>query len=838
MKRAAFALAAVALSTCFVLPLQLAGTASYPSSGQNALNTARGPRGLGVQSATSSQARAIDSHYMKTNNLTSTNPQSTDGRGPVSTEVKDSDAFFQETVRSGGQSPDYTAKIEELLKQMTLEEKVGQMTQLQIGMVSAGSNQTIQIDPAKLEKALVRYGVGSILNVSDQALTIDRWQDIIGKIQEVATKKTRLRIPVIYGIDSIHGANYIQGATLFPQEIGMAATWNPELMKRAAEITAAETRAAAIPWSFSPVLDIGRLPTWPRFYETFGEDPYLAKVMGVAFVRGLEGSDVSSDDRVASSLKHYMGYSLPLNGRDRTPAWIPENYLREYFLPTFAAAVKAGAKTVMVNSADINGVPGHVNRHILTEILRDELGFKGFVVSDWEDIKKLVTNWRVAANEKEATRLAVMAGIDMSMVPSDYSFSDNLIALVKENAVPQSRIDEAVRRILRVKFELGLFDKPMPNPALKSKLGLPQSQQVSLQAARESMTLLKNTNNLLPLTKDRKILVTGPTADSMISLNNGWSYVWQGSEESFYPKDRPTIRKAIEAKAGAANVTYVPGTKIVRQPGTQSNNTPTNIDQEVDIAAAVSAAKASDVVVLCLGEGSYTETPGNITDLNLGEPQRKLAEALQATGKPIVLVLVEGRPRIVHGIADSAAAVLMAYNPGNEGGQAIADVLFGDFNPCGKLPFTYPRYQNAFLTYDRKAFENESFDNAGFRTQFDFGQGLSYTTFTYSDLRLSQKSITGSDGLSVTVTVTNSGKRAGKEIVQLYLSDLVASLSPSGIRLKRFAKISLEPGQNQTLTFNLRQEDLGFIGLDNKAVVEPGDFEVSIANLKDKFTLK
>lgn len=765
-------------------------------------------------------------------------PSESDERGAVAADIDDSDLFFQTAIRAARPPRDNSQKIDALLKRMTLEEKVGQMTQLAIGMISTGRDQTIQIDPAKLNKAVVRYGVGSILNVSEQALTPDKWQDTIKQIQEAATRKTRLGIPVIYGIDSIHGATYIQGATLFPQEIGMAATWNPELMKRGSEIAAMETRAAGIPWSFSPVLDIGRNPVWPRFYETFGEDPYLAKVMGVAFVRGMEGSDVGSQDHVATSLKHYIGYSFPLSGRDRTPAWIPENYLREYFLPTFDAAVKAGAHTVMVNSGDINGIPGHVNKHILTDILRDELGFKGFVVSDWEDIKKLVTNWHVATNEKEATRMAVMAGIDMSMVPLDYSFADYLIALVKEGAVPQSRIDEAVGRILKVKFELGLFENSMPNAALKSKIGLPESRQASLQAARESMTLLKNANNLLPVGKNRKVLVTGPTADSLLSLNNGWSYVWQGSEESLYPKDRLTIRRAIEARAGAANVNYEPGTKILRPAGTTSNNTPTIVEAEVDIPAAVRAAAAADVVVLCLGEGSYTETPGNIPDLNLGEPQRKLAAAIEATGKPVVLVLVEGRPRIVNRIADNASAVLMAYNPGNEGGQAVADVLFGDFNPCGKLPFTYPRFPNGLMTYDHKAFENESFDNAGIRPQFEFGDGLSYTTFSYKDLHLNRKTIGASDQLSVSVTITNSGRRAGKEVVQLYLSDLVASLSPAGKRLKRFAKVYLEPGQSRTLTFKLRSDDLSFIGADNKPVVEPGEFELMIAGLKDRFELK
>jgi beta-glucosidase len=808
MKKLTLALAVVTLSICFGLQAQKAEHSGTASAQQTTMKVGTATR------------------------LTS------DDRGPVSADINDSDEFFQRAIKTGPQR-DYSEKVDALLKRMTLEEKVGQMTQLAIGMISKGRDQNIQIDSEKLDKAVVRYGVGSILNVSEQALTPDKWHDTIRQIQEAA-KKTRLGIPVIYGIDSIHGANYVQDATLFPQEIGMAATWNPELMKRGAEVAAMETRAAGIPWSFSPVLDIGRNPLWPRFWETFGEDPYLAKVMGVAFVRGMEGLDVSSQDHVASSLKHYMGYSLPLTGRDRTPALIPENYLREYVLPPFDAAVKAGAHTVMVNSGEINGVPGHINRHILADILYGELGFQGFVVSDWEDIKKLVTIWRVAANEKEATRMAVMAGIDMSMVPLDYSFADHLIALVKEGAVPQARIDEAVRRILKVKFELGLFERPTPDAALKSKIGLPESRQASLQAARESMTLLKNANNLLPISKDRKVLVTGPTADSMLSLNNGWSYVWQGSEESLYPKDRFTIRRAIEAKVGVANVTYVPGTKITRPPGSTSNNTPTDIEAEVDIPAAVRAAAAADVVVLCLGEGSYTETPGNITDLTLGEPQLKLAEAIEATGKPVVLVLVEGRPRIINRIVDKAGAILMAYNPANEGGQAVADVLFGDFNPSGKLPFTYPRTPNGLITYDHKAFETEdtAFGNMAFKPQFEFGEGLSYTTFAFSDLHLGQKTVTGNVDLSVSVTVTNSGRRAGKEVVQLYVGDLVASLSPAAKTLKRFAKVYLEPGQSRTVTFKLRRDDLSFIGSDNKPVVELGEFEVMIAGLKDKFELK
>lgn len=754
-------------------------------------------------------------------------------------DLLDSEAFLQRAMQPPKPRRDHAARVEELLRRMTLREKIGQMTQLEIGMVTTGRDQDLRIDPAKLEKAIVQYGVGSILNVRDQALPVEKWHEIIRQIQETATKRTRLGIPVIYGIDSIHGANYVQGATLFPQQLGMAATWNPMLMQRLAAVAARETRAAGIPWSFSPVLDIGRQPLWPRFYETFGEDPYLAKVMGAAYVRGMQGDDIASPEHVAACMKHYVGYSFPLNGRDRTPAWIPEHYLREYFLPTFAAAVRAGAQTVMINSAEVNGIPGHVNRYLLTDVLRGELGFQGFVVSDWEDIKKLVTQWRVAADEKEATRMAVMAGIDMSMVPSDYSFSDLLLQLVQEGAVPESRIDEAVRRILRVKFELGLFDNPFPDPTRRTAIGSDEARRLSLQAARESITLLKNDRNLLPLPKEIKVLVTGPTADSLIPLNNGWTYVWQGSEATLYPKDRPTIRGAIEAKLGKSNVVYVPGTEIVRAPSGPSNATPTDIDREVDIAAAARAARDVDVVILCLGEGSYAETPGNITDLTLGEPQLKLAEAVAAAGKPVVVVLVEGRPRVIGRIADKMQAIVMAYNPSNEGGQAVADVLFGDFNPCGKLPFTYPHAPNSLVTYDRKAFEAETtgFSNVAFRPQFEFGDGLSYTTFSYGRLRLNRERIRGDEELEVSVTVTNTGKRAGQEVVQLYVRDLVASLTPPGKRLKRFAKISLEPGQSRTLTFRLRRDDLAFIGPNNKPVVEPGAFEVMVGGLVGEFRL-
>lgn len=738
-------------------------------------------------------------------------------------DINDSHAVFHGMLRAPTRKPGVAEKVEDLLSRMTLEEKVGQMTQLEIGMVTTGRNQEIRIDPAKLEQAVGKYGVGSILNVGEQALPLDKWHEIIGQIQSAA-KKTRLRIPVIYGIDTIHGANYVRGSTLFPQPLAMAATWNPDLMMRASAVAAAETRAAGIPWTFSPVLDIGRQPLWPRLYETFGEDPYLATVMGVATVRGYEGEDISSESRVAACLKHYVGYSFPVSGRDRTPAWIPETYLREYFLPTFRAAIEAGAHTLMINSGEVNGVPAHANRYLLTDVLRGELGFKGVAVSDWEDIKKMVSIHRVAASEKEATRMAVMAGVDMSMVPSDYSFSDYLVALVREGSVPQSRIDEAARRILLLKAELGLFDHPAPNESLKTKFAAPESRALSLEAAREAMTLLKNTSSLLPLARNRKLLVTGPTADSLISLNNGWTYVWQGTQAELYPRDRPTILGAVRAKAGAQNVVYVPGATL---------------DKELDIAAAVAAAQTADVAIVCLGEGGYAETPGNISDLTLDEAQLKLATAIIATGKPVVLVLAEGRPRVISRIADGAGAILMAYNPGNEGGQAVADVLFGDYNPGGKLPFTYPRHPNALLTYDHKTFEKQdtSFGLTAFNPQFEFGHGLSYTTFRHSDLRLSRKTLGEGDKLSVAVTVTNTGRRAGKEVVQLYVRDLVASVTPPDKRLRRFAKVQLEPGQSRTLNFELGREDLGFIGQNNRFTVEAGEFEIFVGGLTEKFAL-
>jgi beta-glucosidase len=737
----------------------------------------------------------------------------------------DSQTFLRRNLTPAGPPASASAAaVEKLLGQMTLKEKIGQMTQLEIGMVSDGKDQSLRINAEKLHKAVGEYGVGSIINVNDEAFSAEKWHEIIRAIQEEA-KKSRLQIPVLYGIDSIHGPNYIIGSTLFPQPLAMAATWNPELMLRGSQISAAETRKAGIPWSFSPVLDAGRQPLWPRLWETFGEDTYLATVMGVATVRGYEGNDLSSPSSVSASLKHYVGYSYPTTGGDRSPALIPENTLREYFLPTFAAALKAGAHTVMVNSSEVNGTPGHANGFLLKDVLRGELGLQGFVVSDWADIKKLVDVHHIAANEKEATRIAVLAGIDMSMVPSDYSFSDLLLELVQDGKVPTSRIDEAVRRILTVKYQLGLFDDPLRGIDSKTIIGSPESRQVSLEAARESITLLKNENHALPLAKTAHVLVTGPDADSLISLNNGWSYTWQGDRASIYPKDRPTILKAIQEKIGAANVTYVPGATY---------------NKEVDIAKAADAASKADAVVICLGESAYAETPGNIADLTLPDAQLYLALKIMETKKPVILLLTEGRPRIISRIADPAQAIVMAYNPSNEGGQAIADILFGDVNPSGKLPITYPRSTNRLFTYDHKVLEGEdSGDRKILSTpQFEFGSGLSYTSFSYTDLRVAPAAPSGSQTVRVDVTVKNSGARSGKEVVQLYLNERFASMTPPLKRLKRFAKVLLQPGESRQVSFELTSDDLSFIGADNKRAIEPGIFDVRIGGLRQTFEWK
>jgi beta-glucosidase len=744
--------------------------------------------------------------------------------GPVVELPQDSAAFLEAQFhRPPGLARADAQRIDQLLRQMTLKEKVGQMTQLEIGMVTDGQDANLVINPDKLHKAVVEYGVGSILNVKDTALTLDKWHELIGAIQQAAAG-TRLKIPVLYGIDTIHGANYVAGATLFPQPLGMAATWDPELMKAASEIAAKETRAAGIPWTFSPVLDIGRQPLWPRLYETLGEDPHLASVMGAATVRGYQGDNPASPTSVAATMKHYVGYSGPVSGHDRTPALIPDVTMREYFLPTFAAGAKAGALSVMVNSGDVNGIPGHLNAHLLEDVLRGELGFDGVVVSDWEDIKKLVTTHHAEPTEKDATRDAVLAGVDMSMVPSDYSFSDLLLQLVNEGSVPMTRIDEAVRRILTMKARVGLFASAAVPPAgAPTAIGTPESRAVARRAAQESIVLEKNAAGVLPLAANARLLVTGPTADSLVALDNGWTITWQGDRAALYPKDRHTVRGALEARF-ADRVTYVPGAAY---------------DKEIDVAAAAAAAANADAVVLCLGEMSYAETPGNIDDLSLPAAQLHLADAVLAAGKPVILVMIEGRPRLIRPIAARAQGILVALNPGIEGGDAIADVLTGDVNPSGRLPITYPRDPNALLTYDHKVSEamDTSFGLKAFQPQFEFGSGLSYTTFEYSDLTVPDAA-TFAAGFDVSVTVRNTGGREGTEVVQLYVSDRYASITPPVKRLRHFVRVPLAPGASRTLRFHITRADLSFVGANGKWVAEPGGFGVSVGGLSHDVVVK
>ncbi len=736
----------------------------------------------------------------------------------------DSHAFLQAHLPAQrAPRPDDARRVRDLLARMTPREKIGQMTQLTIAAVAAGKDAELRLDPVKLERALVEYGVGSLLNVSDTAMPVAWWHATLRQVQATAAR-TRLQIPVVYGIDTIHGANYVAGATLFPQPLGMAATWNPDLMLQGSRVAAAETRAAGLPWNFSPVLDVGRQPLWPRLYETFGEDPYLATVMGVATVRGYEGADPAAATQVGSCLKHYVGYSAPTTGHDRTPALIPEALLREYYLPPFAAAVRAGALSVMVNSGEVNGIPGHVNGFLLKDVLRGELGFDGVVVSDWEDIKKLVGIHRAAATEKEATRLAVMAGIDMSMVPNDLSFADLLNELVQEGAVPMARIDEAVGRILTMKLRLGLFDDGLRGLAAGTQVGAPEARRLALEAAREALVLLENRQATLPLAAGTRLLVSGPTSDSLPALNNGWTLTWQGDRPELYPSDRLTVLGALRKRFGAAQVTHVPGA---------------DFERELDVAGAVAAARQADAIVLCLGEGSYAETPGNIDDLSLPEAQLRLAEALLATGKPVVLVLVEGRPRLIRRLAERVSAIVLALNPGHEGGQAIADVLAGDVNPSGRLPITYPRHPNALRTYDHKAFEEQdtSFGLKAYQPQFDFGAGLSYTTFAYDGLNVTPRRLSRAARLEVAVSVRNTGARAGAEVVQVYVSDHAASVTPPVKRLRRFAKVWLAPGESREVRFSLAPDELSFIGPDSRPRLEPGAFSVSVGGLKQEFEL-
>lgn len=732
---------------------------------------------------------------------------------------------LEDAVSAPTVNPQIVARVDQLLAQMTVEEKVGQMTQVDFTVVGApeDANAGEFIDPARLEDAVLRHHVGSIMNTpftpNNKAQTIETWHKIQESVRAVAAR-SRLKIPVLYGIDAIHGATYTQNATLFPQAISMAATFNPDLSFLEGEITAREVRASGLQWNFSPVMDIGRQPLWPRLWETYGEDVRLASVMGSRYIEGHQGADFSAADKGMTCLKHYVGYSLPFNGKDRTPALIGERTLREYFLPPFAAGIRAGAPTLMVNSAEVDGIPGHANHQYLTTILRDELGFKGFTVSDWEDIKRLYTRDKLAASEKEAVKIAVMAGVDMSMVPFDFSFYELLLELANSGEVPMARIDEAVGRILTVKFQAGLFDPPkLPIPA-EANFATPEAAVINRQAARESIILAKNDRHLLPLKKNANILVTGPTANLLSVMNGGWTITWQGNSEDLYPKDKPTVVGALQ-KQSEGKITFVGGRRF---------------DEPIDIAEVVREAGRHDYILLCLGEPPYTETVGNVPSLNLPEEQTALADAVLATGKPVILLTFGGRPRIITTIAEKAQAVLLGFLPGMEGGEAVADILYGAYNPDAKLPITYPRDTNDIMTYDYKPIE--SFELNTYHPLYPFGHGLSYTTFETSNLELDKPVIGLQENVKVSVDVKNTGRMAGKETVLVYLNDVAASVTRPNKQLKAFNKVALEPGESKRLEFTLTPYDLSFIGVDLKRIVEPGEFTVMVGNEKARFTVK
>ncbi len=734
-------------------------------------------------------------------------------------------------------------KADELMSQMTLEEKVGQMTQITLDAIGNGdsffeSKVPFEFNTARLRKAIVEYKVGSVLNTTNNyALTPTKWNSIIQTIQQEA-EKTRLKIPVIYGIDAIHGSNYAEGATLFPHEITLAASFNPENVYNMANVSAYETRACGIPWNFSPILDLGADPRFSRQYEGFGEDPYLLTVMGEQAIKGYEGmtDSISHPTKLASCLKHFLGYSVPVSGKDRTPAFIPNHILREYHLPQFKAAIDAGSESVMINSGLINGISVHASHDIITKLLKEELGFEGVVVSDWMDIINLQERDKIAIDNKEAIKLAINAGIDMSMVPYDYvNFCDDLITLVKNGEVKESRINDAVRRILKMKIKLGLFENPVTNITNYPNYGSEKFAKLAYNAAADAITLLKNNDNILPLKKNIKVLVTGPNANSMRTLNGGWSYSWQGDKVERFAGRYNTIFEAIQHKIGAGNVNFIPGVSYI-ETGRYFE------EEENQFQQALNAAKKADIVILCLGENTYTEKPGDLNDLNLSSLQSKLATEIGKLGKPVVLVLNEGRPRCISGIEPLMSAVIQTYLPGNYGGDALADILFGDVNPSGRLPYTYPAYPNSIVNYYHKFSEEQKPSEGAYKYESDynpqyyFGFGLSYTTFKYSNLKLSTQTLKGDKALDISVDITNTGARSGKESVLLFSSDLVASISPDVKRLRRFTKIHLEPNETKTVRFSITSKDLAFVNTDNSWVTEPGQFDLQIADLKAKFT--
>ena len=727
--------------------------------------------------------------------------------------------------------PKIEAQVEQTLKKLTLEEKIGQMMELVTDLFGANDkNGVFYIDEHKTDSILSRYKIGSILNAPNTcAPTAKQWEKYIAQIQKISMK--RIGIPCVFGLDQNHGSTYTQGGTLFPQNINVAATFNREIARRSAEATAYETRAVSIPWTYSPTVDLGRDARWPRIWENFGEDCYLSSEMGKAMVYGFQGEDPNNIDQyhIATSMKHFMGYGVPWTGKDRTPAYISPADLREKHFAPFLAGLQAGALTVMVNSASVNGMPMHANKDILTGWLKEETGWDGVLITDWADINNLYTREMVAKDKKDALRIAINAGIDMIMEPYSCDACGYLVELVKEGKIPMSRIDDACRRVLRMKYRLDLFKNPTQKLKNYPKFGGEEFAKLALEGATESMVLLKNEGNILPLQHGKKILLTGPNANQMRCLDGGWSYTWQGHRADEFAGKYNTIYEAFCNEYGKENV-------ILNQGVTYNEKGKYWEENEPQIQGAVAAAKDADVIVACIGENSYTETPGNLTDLWLSENQRNLVKELAKTGKPVVLVLNEGRPRLIADIEPLAQGIIDILIPGNMGGDALANLVSGKSNFSGKMPYTYPKEINSLANYDFKKSEEVgtmegAYDyNAKITQQWGFGYGLSYTSYQYSNLKVSQSDFRHGDIIKVSVDVKNTGKVAGKESVLLFSSDLIASMVPDGRRLRAFDKIELQPGETKTVTFDLNADDLAFVGYDGKWVLEEGDFKLMIAD--------
>ena len=727
--------------------------------------------------------------------------------------------------------PKIEAQVEQTLKKLTLEEKIGQMMELVTDLFGANDkNGVFYIDEHKTDSILSRYKIGSILNAPNTcAPTAKQWEKYISQIQKISMK--RIGIPCVFGLDQNHGSTYTQGGTLFPQNINVAATFNREIARRSAEATAYETRAVSIPWTYSPTVDLGRDARWPRIWENFGEDCYLSSEMGKAMVYGFQGEDPNNIDQyhIATSMKHFMGYGVPWTGKDRTPAYISPADLREKHFAPFLAGLQAGALTVMVNSASVNGMPMHANKEILTGWLKEETGWDGVLITDWADINNLYTREMVAKDKKDALRIAINAGIDMIMEPYSCDACGYLVELVKEGKIPMSRIDDACRRVLRMKYRLDLFKNPTQKLKNYPKFGGEEFAKLALEGATESMVLLKNEGNILPLQHGKKILLTGPNANQMRCLDGGWSYTWQGHRADEFAGKYNTIYEAFCNEYGKENV-------ILNQGVTYNEKGKYWEENEPQIQGAIDAAKNVDVIVACIGENSYTETPGNLTDLWLSENQRNLVKELAKTGKPVVLVLNEGRPRLIADIEPLAQGIIDILIPGNMGGDALANLVSGKSNFSGKMPYTYPKEINSLANYDFKKSEEVgtmegAYDyNAKITQQWGFGYGLSYTSYKYSNLKVSQSDFRHGDIIKVSVDVKNTGKVAGKESVLLFSSDLIASMVPDGRRLRAFDKIELQPGETKTVTFDLNADDLAFVGYDGKWVLEEGDFKLMIAD--------